>query len=119
MMPECEGCGASVDRGMRECPYCGHVLLKIVTDHSKLQESREVYSLDLESGTIHFGDGKLGAIPKSGKDSISAAYRIGGGTKGNLVCSNCKHQNPVNLLRCKACGSDLHRRKLHRGRKVR
>jgi rRNA maturation endonuclease Nob1 len=110
ILASCDECGASIDRGEKECPYCGHVLVKVVSDHSV----SEVYRVDRESGTVHFGDGITGARPVTDSDGVSAAYRVGGGRKGTLPCSVCKHVNPPTLLRCEACGAELQRRILHR-----
>ena len=46
---------------------------------------------------MHFGDGKAGVVPSTGKDNVSGTYRAGGGTKGNLVCSKCKHHITTNF----------------------
>lgn len=113
-MPSCDSCGANIDLGETECPYCGHNFIKRVERISKIKDKGQTFRLDTESGTVHFGDGKAGVIPRTGKDNVSATYRAGGGTTGNLVCSKCKHQNRPNLLRCEACGSELQRRILHR-----
>lgn len=113
-MPSCESCGASIELRETECPYCGHNLIKKVERVSTIREAGQTYRVDRDSGTVHFGDGVQGARPITGKDNVSATYRSGSGTMGNLVCTKCKHQNPVNLLRCEACGSELQRRKLNR-----
>ena len=42
------------------------------------------YIIDRALGLIKFGDGTNGAIPPIGTDSIRAAYRAGGGARGNV-----------------------------------
>ena len=37
---------------------------------------------------IEFGDGKYGAIPSRGNNNITANYRVGGGSKGNVPARN-------------------------------
>ncbi|MCX8131164.1 MAG: putative baseplate assembly protein [Clostridia bacterium] len=42
------------------------------------------YTFDYTKGTITFGDGKRGLIPPYGSNNITASYRTGGGTAGNI-----------------------------------
>jgi hypothetical protein len=46
----------------------------------------KVYVLNLEDGTLVFGDGVHGKIPPAGAD-LTASYRTGGGTAGNVGLS--------------------------------
>ncbi len=116
-MTKCDGCGASIDMGAKECPYCGHVLMKIMKDHSTSPDQGKVYRVDRESGTLQFGDGKHGARLESGTDSISSSYRSGGGKAGNVVvCITCKHENQPIHRHCQACGAELQRKILHHRR---
>ncbi len=117
-MTKCEGCGASVDSGLNECPYCGHSIVKHVPNLSTIESPSDVYRRDQESGTVHFGNGISGARPVSGKDNVSASYRDGGGKRGNLPCLNCGHTNPSSRITCEACGSELQRRIIHRRREI-
>lgn len=41
------------------------------------------YAIDRVTGEVVFGDGKRGAIPPLGSNSIRASYRSGGGLRGN------------------------------------
>jgi rRNA maturation endonuclease Nob1 len=106
-MPECESCGAKIEVGEGECPYCGHSLVKHATAPRPETKDASAYNLDRETGTVHFGNGVSGARPESGKDNISASYRYGGGSIGNLVCSKCKLENPITRNECEACGTPL------------
>ena len=108
-MTECEACGASVDSGERECPYCGHSFIKHTATAKPGTKDPRVYTIDREVGTLHFGDGETGARPTSGKDNVSATYRHGGGSKGGLVCPNCKLENKETRIECEACGTALKR----------
>lgn len=106
-MVECERCGVLVKPGERECPYCGHSYIDRATaPKPETRDSRE-FSVDRERGTIHFGDGKIGKRPTSGKDKVAASYRYGGGARGSLICSNCKLENPETRINCEACGTPL------------
>ena len=42
------------------------------------------YTLDPATGTVTFGNGVRGAIPPRGRDNVTANYRTGGGTAGNV-----------------------------------
>lgn len=43
------------------------------------------YTLDHQTGTVTFGDGRNGMVPPAGEDNIAmAGYRSGGGAGGNL-----------------------------------
>lgn len=43
------------------------------------------FTVDYQSGKIHFGDGRRGQIPQDGKNSIIARrYQVGGGSHGNV-----------------------------------
>jgi DNA-directed RNA polymerase subunit RPC12/RpoP len=106
-MPECESCGANIDNGEIECPYCGHSQIKSATTARLGTKDTSAYSLDREVGTIQFGDGEKGTRPESGKDNVSASYRYGEGATGSLVCSNCKLENPETRIDCEACGTPL------------
>lgn len=39
---------------------------------------------DADVSWIEFGDGKFGCIPQQGTNNITASYRVGGGSKGNV-----------------------------------
>ncbi len=110
-MTECKSCGASVLAGVRECPYCGFSFIDHATAPKPETRNPRAFNVDIESGTIHFGDGERGGRPATGKDYVSASYRYGGGSSGNLVCSNCKHNNPEIRTDCEACGTPLKRSK--------
>lgn len=106
-MTECEACGASVKAGVSECPYCGHSYISRATAPKPGTKDASAFRVDRESGTIHFGDGERGTRPESGRDNVSASYRSGGGASGNVVCSNCKLENPETRIACEACGTPL------------
>jgi predicted amidophosphoribosyltransferase len=106
-MTECKSCGASVLAGVRECPYCGFSFINHATDPIPETRDPRVYTIDKEGTTIRFGDGERGTRLPTGKDNVSASYRYGGGSSGNLVCSNCKHKNPETRTDCEACGTPL------------
>ncbi|MFW9968188.1 MAG: zinc-ribbon domain-containing protein [Candidatus Thorarchaeota archaeon] len=114
-MPSCDACGAEIDVGDKECPYCGHELMKRIDDRLISSDREEVYEVDRESGKVHFGDGITGARPPTG-DSLSSSYRVGGGQKGTIPCANCRHVNPPMLLNCEACGAELQRKILYKRR---
>jgi hypothetical protein len=42
------------------------------------------YLVDRTAGTVRFGDGRTGAIPPVGRDSVRTTYRTGGGAAGNV-----------------------------------
>lgn len=44
-----------------------------------------VYALDPVEGAVTFGDGEHGRVPPTGRDSVRATYRTGGGTVGNVA----------------------------------
>ena len=41
------------------------------------------YTVDVDEGTVHFGDGAPGLVPDAGETSISVTYRGGAGVSGN------------------------------------
>ncbi|WP_238652817.1 putative baseplate assembly protein [Paenibacillus piscarius] len=43
------------------------------------------YVLDRSSGTVLFGDGRSGMVPKAGTDNILCDYKHGGGSSGNVA----------------------------------
>jgi hypothetical protein len=45
------------------------------------------YVVDRAAGAVTFGDGIDGMVPPVGKDSIKAAYQVGGGEEGNVGAS--------------------------------
>jgi predicted phage baseplate assembly protein len=67
------------------------VLWKQVPDPADCGPAARVYALDESTGTVSFGDGRHGAIPPAGADSIVAfAYQrtepaVGGEVPGNFV----------------------------------
>jgi hypothetical protein len=56
----------------------------------------EVFTLDLESGQIRFGDGLHGARPQAGR-RILASYRYGGGPQGNVGIGAVKSSGDLRL----------------------
>ena len=88
-MPNCDSCGAGIDAGDLECPYCGaSIRQKTTAQTSTLGSSGSTFETRMNddgSTHIHFGDGKTGARPHSG--DISAQYRAGAGTQGNVPAS--------------------------------
>lgn len=44
-----------------------------------------IFSVDLETGTVRFGDGVQGAVPPVGRGPIIATYDVGAGAIGNVV----------------------------------
>ncbi|MBY8998159.1 MAG: hypothetical protein KGD60_10530, partial [Candidatus Thorarchaeota archaeon] len=108
-MPECEACGASVKAGVRECPFCGHSFVKHTAIAKPGTKDTSKFTVEREAGVVHFGDGEIGTRPPIGKDNVSTSYRYGGGSKGSLVCPNCKLENPETRSDCEACGSPLKR----------
>ncbi len=42
------------------------------------------YVCDPIKGEISFGDGRKGAVPPAGRDSVKCEYRVGGGVAGNV-----------------------------------
>lgn len=55
------------------------------------------YELDAEAGSIKFGDGHRGAIPKAGSRIRVVSMRYGGGRKGNVSPGNIKTISYPNL----------------------
>lgn len=55
-----------------------------VPDFFNSDSSSRHFVLNRRDGTVSFGDGKTGAIPPSGQDNITASYKIGGGSDGNV-----------------------------------
>jgi predicted phage baseplate assembly protein len=43
------------------------------------------YTLDPITGTVTFGDGTDGAIPRQGRDNVRISYQSGGGAAGNVA----------------------------------
>ena len=110
-MTECKSCGASVKASERECPFCGYSFIDRATAPKPETKNPRLFNVDRESKTVHFGDGERGGRLPTGKENVSASYRYGGGSSGNLVCSNCKHKNPETRTDCEACGTPLKRSK--------
>ncbi len=106
-MTDCESCGAKVERGERECPYCGHLFIKQATTSKPGTKDPRTYTIDRESGTVHFGDGVSGARPSSGRDVGPERPRTGYGSEGDVVCPKCKHKNPIARGECEACATPL------------
>jgi hypothetical protein len=52
-----------------------------------------VYTIDVAHGEITFGNGINGMIPPPGKGNIKATYRVGGGSKGNILENKIKTLN--------------------------
>ncbi len=115
-MPECDSCGGNVESGERECPYCGASLFKHVAIPRPGTKDPHAYTIErkVDETRIRFGDGKLGSRLSTGKDNVTATYRAGGGSKGNVICSKCKMDNPSHRVECEACGAPL--KKLGTGR---
>jgi len=87
-MPNCESCGAAIDTGDTECPYCGASVTQTTVVHkSELERPEKVYTTatDADGNThIRFGDGQTGHRPSSGSDNVSVTYRQGAGSQGNV-----------------------------------
>ena len=83
-MVSCKGCGAEINVSDSECPYCGHSSVQhFKRKRIDVQDRTDAYVVrqDEDGLThVHFGDGKAGARPSSGKDTVSAAYRRGAGS---------------------------------------
>jgi predicted phage baseplate assembly protein len=56
-----------------------------------------VYTLNPVEGTIRFGDGDRGLIPSPTANIVAAAYRAGGGSRGNAAVAG-SIKNPMTLL---------------------
>ena len=110
-MPECESCGAKVDAGKIECLYCGHPFIKHTTTARPETIDPQAFTVDRESGTVHFGDCVTGARPESGRDV--GHYRAGTGHDpiGSVVCPKCGHKNPIARGECEACATPLRKYK--------
>jgi len=109
-MTICDGCGASINSSETECPYCGHTLRKQLDAQKFTRDQGDIYSMKPDGCggvDIEFGDGISGARPDTGKDNISAKYQSGAGRGGNLICSNCRHENLPIRDTCEACGASL------------
>jgi predicted phage baseplate assembly protein len=64
------------------------------------------YRLAPESGTVSFGDGRVGLVPPAGAGILARAYRVGGGEWGNLPAGRLTRMvGPA--------GRDLHPVQLH------
>ena len=55
-----------------------------VASFGEARPEDEVYVLDVESGSIEFGDGANGRRPPVGAEVIVAVYRHGSGSSGNV-----------------------------------
>jgi len=88
-MPNCDSCGAGIDIGDTECPYCGaSIIQKTTAQTSTIERSDGTYVARMDDeGKLHiqFGDGQTGARPSSG--GTSAQYRYGAGSRGNVAVS--------------------------------
>lgn len=67
-----------------ESPEHGFVAWGLVDDLGAAHRDAEVFRLDPEAGTIHFGDGARGRIPPTSMRYRVAFLRSGGGQAGNL-----------------------------------
>ncbi len=56
-----------------------------VTDFAASGREDRHYTLDLESGTVTFGDGLRGRAPQAGERIRAVQYRYGGGAAGNVA----------------------------------
>ena len=87
-MPNCESCGAGIDAGVTDCPYCGASVTQTTVVHkSELERPEKVYTTttDADGSThIRFGDGQTGSRPPSGSGSVSSTYRQGAGSQGSV-----------------------------------
>ena len=110
-MPECKSCGGNVERGERECPFCGASLIKHVATPRPGTKDPSAYTIEREVDRteVHFGDGEIGERLPTGADNVAATYSAGGGAIGNLVCSKCKFENSATRIECEACGALLKR----------
>ena len=49
---------------------------------------------------VEFGDGRQGKVPRRGRNNITASYRIGGGSMGNVPAQTIvKAVTPINDLK--------------------
>lgn len=55
-----------------------------VTSFADTRSEDEVYVLDAENGSIHFGDGTNGRRPRMGAEVVVAVYRSGSGGSGDV-----------------------------------
>jgi hypothetical protein len=87
-MPNCESCGAGIDASDSDCPYCGASVRKhTIAKTSNIERPDKVYTTarDEEGMTyVRFGDGLAGQRPSSGSEGMSASYRQGAGSQGNV-----------------------------------
>ncbi|MHA2209377.1 MAG: hypothetical protein ACXABV_09425 [Candidatus Thorarchaeota archaeon] len=101
----CRGCGAEIRYDTETCPYCGYPHSQHRPDRiGDLQESRERFAVDRESGTIEFGDGKHGRRPSTGSDNARAAYRAGGGS--GRTTKPARTEEGLRVVKCSACGTE-------------
>jgi predicted phage baseplate assembly protein len=57
-----------------------------------------VFALDVEAGTITFGDGVRGRVPDAGRRIRAATCRIGGGSDGNIPAGSLtRAENPIGI----------------------
>ena len=108
-MPECEGCGANINRGERQCPYCGHSQVKKTTTAIPGTKDPRVYEVDRATGTVRFGDGETGKRLPSGRDTGPERPLTGHEPTVEAVCPNCKRKNPFGRSECEACATPLKR----------
>jgi len=88
-MSNCDSCGAGIDDGDTECPYCGASIRRITAGQkSAIRSSDSTYMVRIDDegkASIRFGDGQTGARPTSG--DVSSQYQYGAGTQGNVAAS--------------------------------
>jgi predicted phage baseplate assembly protein len=70
---------------VQEEPEGPWVLWRQVADFDASEPADRHFVLDAAAGTILFGDGFRGRIVPRGSNNIRAAYRSGGGERGNLA----------------------------------
>jgi len=64
---------------------------RAIDDVAQANPLDRVYEIDRTSGLVLFGDGvKHGLVPPIGKDNITAIYRTGGGSRGNVAAQLIK-----------------------------
>lgn len=56
-----------------------------VNDFDTAQAEERVYALDPEAGTLIFGDGRRGRVPRSAERFLAKQYRHGGGVQGEVA----------------------------------